>query len=177
QAMQIAVVGAGFSPAKADKLRRAMATFRRNGTIGTLRDDFINGMISNGYSEDFAKRCFKQIEGFGDYGFPESHAASFALLVYVSAWLKCRHPAVFACAILNSQPMGFYAPAQLVRDARDHGVEVRPVDVNVSEWDNTLERASNGSLALRLGFREIAGCRQQDAAKLIAARGAGYRTL
>jgi error-prone DNA polymerase len=177
QAMRIAIVAAGFTPAESDQLRRAMATFRRNGTIGTLKEKFIEGMVEKNYTRDFAERCFKQIEGFGDYGFPESHAASFALLVYVSAWLKCRHPAVFACAILNAQPMGFYAPAQLVRDARDHGVEVRPVDVNVSEWDNTLERAHDGSLALRLGFREIAGCRQQDATSLIAARGAGYRTL
>jgi error-prone DNA polymerase len=177
QAMRIAIVAAGFTPAQSDQLRRAMATFRRSGTIGTLKEKFIEGMVERNYTRDFAERCFKQIEGFGDYGFPESHAASFALLVYVSAWLKCRHPAVFACAILNSQPMGFYAPAQLVRDAREHGVEVRPVDVNVSDWDNTLERAADGSLALRLGFREIAGCRQQDAMHLIAARGAGYRTL
>jgi error-prone DNA polymerase len=177
QAMRIAIVAAGFTPAQSDQLRRAMATFRRSGTIGTLKEKFIEGMIEHHYTRDFAERCFKQIEGFGDYGFPESHAASFALLVYVSAWLKCRHPAVFACAILNAQPMGFYAPAQLVRDARDHGIEVRPVDVNVSDWDNTLERAQDGSLALRLGFREVAGCRQQDAASLINARGAGYRTL
>jgi error-prone DNA polymerase len=175
--MRIAIVAAGFTPAQSDQLRRAMATFRRNGTIGTLKDKFIDGMIAKNYTRDFAERCFKQIEGFGDYGFPESHAASFALLVYVSAWLKCRHPAAFACAILNAQPMGFYAPAQLVRDAREHGVEVRPVDVNVSEWDNTLERAHDGSLALRLGFREIAGCRQQDAAQLVSARGDGYCTL
>ncbi|MEZ5831479.1 MAG: error-prone DNA polymerase [Dongiaceae bacterium] len=177
QAMRIAIVAAGFTPAESDQLRRAMATFRRTGTIGTLREKFIEGMVARSYSRDFAERCFKQIEGFGDYGFPESHAASFALLVYVSAWMKCRHPAVFACAILNAQPMGFYAPAQLVRDARDHGVEVRPVDVNVSDWHNSLERRHDGSLALRLGFREIAGCRQQDAAALIKARGAGYRTL
>jgi error-prone DNA polymerase len=177
QAMRIAIVAAGFTPAQSDQLRRAMATFRRSGTIGTLKEKFIEGMVAKNYSRDFAERCFKQIEGFGDYGFPESHAASFALLVYVSAWIKCRHPAVFACAILNSQPMGFYAPAQLVRDAREHGVEVRPVDVNISEWDNTIERTHDGRLALRLGFREISGCRQQDAADLVAARGAGYRTL
>ncbi len=177
QAMRIAIVAAGFTPAQSDQLRRAMATFRRSGTIGTLKEKFIEGMVAREYTRDFAERCFKQIEGFGDYGFPESHAASFALLVYVSAWLKCRHPAVFACAILNSQPMGFYAPAQLVRDAREHGVEVRPVDVNVSEWDNTLERTYDGKLALRLGFRQIAGCRQKDADRLVAARGSGYRTL
>ena len=177
QAMRIAIVAAGFTPAESDQLRRAMATFRRSGTIGALKEKFIKGMVAKKYTRDFAERCFKQIEGFGDYGFPESHAASFALLVYVSAWLKCRHPAVFACAILNSQPMGFYAPAQLVRDAREHGVEVRPIDVNVSEWDNTLERTYDGKLALRLGFRGISGCRRQDADALVKARGAGYRTL
>jgi error-prone DNA polymerase len=176
-AMRIAMVAAGFTAEESDKLRRAMATFRRSGTIGQLRDKFIEGMVARNYTRDFAERCFKQIEGFADYGFPESHAASFALLVYVSAWMKCRHPAVFACAILNAQPMGFYAPAQLVRDAREHGVEVRPVDVNASEWDNTLERTHDGKLALRLGFREIVGCRQQDIVRLVAARGDGYRTL
>jgi DNA polymerase III alpha subunit len=139
QAMKIAIVGAGFPPDEADRLRRAMATFKRNGEIHLFRDKFIAGMVANRYTRDFATRCFDQIEGFGTYGFPESHAASFALLVYVSAWIKCFHPDVFACALLNSQPMGFYAPAQLVRDARDHGVEVRPVDVNFSDWDCTLE--------------------------------------
>ncbi|MBV8889075.1 MAG: DNA polymerase III subunit alpha [Alphaproteobacteria bacterium] len=139
QAMQIAIVGAGFSPEDADRLRRAMATFKRNGDIHLFRDRFIAGMVGRGYTTDFATRCFDQIEGFGTYGFPESHAASFALLVYVSAWIKCFHPDVFACALLNSQPMGFYAPAQIVRDAREHGVEVRPVDVNHSLWDCTLE--------------------------------------
>src|SRR5205085_2749058 len=139
QAMQIAIVGAGFPPDEADRLRRAMATFKRNGEIHLFRDKFIAGMVTNGYSHDFATRCFDQIEGFGTYGFPESHAASFALLVYVSGWIKCFHPDVFACALLNSQPMGFYAPAQIVRDARDHGVEVRPADVNHSQWDCTLE--------------------------------------
>ncbi len=139
QAMKIAIVGAGFPPEEADRLRRAMATFKRNGEIHLFRDRFIRGMIARGYASDFATRCFDQIEGFGTYGFPESHAASFALLVYVSAWIKCFHPDVFACALLNSQPMGFYAPAQIVRDAKEHGVPVRPVDVNFSEWDCTLE--------------------------------------
>jgi error-prone DNA polymerase len=139
QAMKIAIVGAGFAPEEADRLRRAMATFKRSGDIHLFRDKFIAGMVANGYDEDFATRCFSQIEGFGTYGFPESHAASFALLVYVSAWIKCFYPEVFACALLNSQPMGFYAPAQIVRDAREHGVEVRPVDVNHSFWDCTLE--------------------------------------
>src|SRR5207237_328452 len=139
QAMQIAIVGAGFPPDEADRLRRAMATFKRNGEIHLFRDKFIAGMVTNRYTRDFATRCFDQIEGFGTYGFPESHAASFALLVYVSAWIKCFHPDVFACALLNSQPMGFYAPAQIVRDAKDHGVEVRPADINFSDWDCTLE--------------------------------------
>ncbi|WP_422000703.1 error-prone DNA polymerase [Reyranella sp.] len=139
QAMQIAIDAAGFAPAKADKLRRAMATFRRSGTIHKLKDEFIQGMIGNGYEPDFAERCFKQIEGFGEYGFPESHAASFAILVYDSSWVKHHYPEVFAAALINSQPMGFYAPAQLVRDAREHGVEVRPPDINASDWDCTLE--------------------------------------
>jgi error-prone DNA polymerase len=139
QAMQIAIVGAGFSPEDADRLRRAMATFKRNGDIRKFRENFLAGMQANGYPAAFATRCFDQIEGFGTYGFPESHAASFALLVYVSAWIKCFHPDVFACALLNSQPMGFYAPAQIVRDAREHGVEVRGPDINFSDWDCTLE--------------------------------------
>jgi len=139
QAMRIAIVAAGFAPAKADRLRRAMATFKRVGTIDRFREEFVDGMTRRGYPADFAKRCFKQIEGFGEYGFPESHAASFALLVYASAWIKCRYPDVFAAALLNSQPMGFYAPAQIVRDAQEHGVDVRPVDVNFSDWDCSLE--------------------------------------
>ncbi|MCL4117872.1 UNVERIFIED_CONTAM: hypothetical protein GTU68_030021 [Idotea baltica] len=174
QAMQIAVVGAGFSPSEADKLRRSMATFRRMGTIGQLRDKFITGMLRRGYDQDFAQSCFSQIEGFGEYGFPESHAAAFAMLAYVSAWLKCHHPAVFACALLNSQPMGFYAPAQIVRDAREHQVEIRPISVNTSEWDNTLEKRADGTFALRLGFRQIKGFRQEDAQWIVAARGNGY---
>ena len=139
QAMRIAIVAAGFTPDEADRLRRAMATFKRVGTIGTFQAKMIEGMVSRGYQREFAERCFKQIEGFGSYGFPESHAASFALLVYASAWMKCRYPDVFACALINAQPMGFYAPAQIVRDARDHGVEVREPDINASEWDCTLE--------------------------------------
>jgi error-prone DNA polymerase len=139
QAMRIAIVAAGFAPAEADRLRRAMATFRRVGTIQYFRDKLVEGMAGRGYPRDFAERCFRQIEGFGEYGFPESHAASFALLVYASAWMKCHYPDVFAASLLNSQPMGFYAPAQIVRDAQEHGVEVRPVDVNHSCWDNTLE--------------------------------------
>ncbi len=139
QAMKIAIVAAGFTPSEADQLRRAMATFRRSGTIQTLQAKMIEGMVANGYQREFAERCFHQIEGFGEYGFPESHAASFALLVYDSCWMKCRYPDVFVAAMLNAQPLGFYAPAQLVRDAREHGVEVREVDVNLSDWDCTLE--------------------------------------
>jgi len=174
QAMQIAVVAAGFTPGDADRLRRSLATFRRMGTIGGFRDQFINGMLKNGYDAAFAERCFSQIEGFAEYGFPESHAAAFAMLAYVSAWLKCHHPAAFACALLNSQPMGFYAPAQIVRDARDHQVEVRPICVNNSDWDSQLEKRPDGSLALRLGMRQIKGFRQEDAEWIAAARGNGY---
>jgi len=139
QAMKIAMVAAEFSAADADKLRRAMATFKRSGTIGNFHQKMVDGMVRRGYDRDFAERCFKQIEGFGEYGFPESHAASFALLVYASSWLKCHYPDVFCAALLNAQPMGFYAPAQIVRDAREHGVEVRAPDVNASDWDCTLE--------------------------------------
>ncbi|MGJ8617566.1 MAG: error-prone DNA polymerase [Sulfitobacter sp.] len=174
QALQIAVVGAGFSAEEADHLRRSLASFRRMGTIGRYRDKFIAGMLKNGYSQEVAERCFGQIEGFADYGFPESHAAAFAMLAYVSAWLKCHHPALFACALLNSQPMGFYAPAQIVRDTREHGVDTRPICVNHSEWDNTLERRPDGVLALRLGFRQIKGFKEEDAGWIVAARGNGY---
>ena len=139
QAMKIAIVAAGFTPSEADGLRRSMAAFRRSGQIEQWHEKLVEGMVARGYAREFAEACFKQIEGFGYYGFPESHSASFALLVYVSAWLKCHYPDVFCAAILNAQPMGFYAPAQLVRDAVDHGVEVRPVDVNHSHWDSTLE--------------------------------------
>jgi len=176
QAMKIAIVAAGFTAEEADQLRRAMATFRRNGTIGTFEQRLIDGMIANGYDRDFAERCFHQIEGFCDYGFPESHAASFALLAYASAYIKCHYPAAFACALLNSQPMGFYAPAQIVRDAREHGVEARPVDVNLSGWDNHLEDTPHGP-ALRLGFRQIKGMKQEAAHALIAARGEGYDSV
>ena len=174
QALQIAVVGAGYTAEEADKLRRSLASFRRMGTIGQHRDTFIAGMLANGYGPEVAARCFGQIEGFADYGFPESHAAAFAMLTYVSSWLKCHHPAIFACALLNSQPMGFYAPAQIVRDAREHGVEVRPICVNHSAWDNGLERRSDGTLALRLGFRQIKGFRKEDAEGITRARGNGY---
>ncbi|MCB2115405.1 MAG: error-prone DNA polymerase, partial [Rhodobacteraceae bacterium] len=174
QAMQIAVVGAGFAPEEADRLRRSMATFRRMGTISQLRERFIAGMLANGYEPAFAESCFGQIEGFGEYGFPESHAASFAILVYVSAFLKRHHPAAFTCALMNSQPMGFYAPAQLIRDLREHGVEVRPVSVNHSLWDSTLERRADGALALRIGLRQIKGLNEADAERICAHRGNGY---
>jgi error-prone DNA polymerase len=170
QAMKLAMVAADFTPEEANGLRRAMATFRNVGTIDNFRDKMIGGMVRRGYQQDFAERCFKQIEGFGSYGFPESHAQSFARLVYVSSWIKHYHPAVFACGILNSQPMGFYAPAQLVRDAREHGVEVRAVDVNASHWDNSLERTDDGGLALRLGFRQVDGFRELWADALAEAR-------
>ncbi|MEZ5796792.1 MAG: error-prone DNA polymerase [Paracoccaceae bacterium] len=176
QAMKIAMEAARFSSAEANELRRAMATFRSRGTIGRLEELMVGRMIDRGYDAEFARRCFNQIKGFGDYGFPESHAASFALLVYVSAWMKCHHPAAFACALLNSQPMGFYAPAQIVRDAREHGVEVRPPDVNFSEWDNLLEPAGGG-FALRLGLRQIEGLRQDAAARLLARRDTPYADL
>src|SRR5437667_9495390 len=139
QAMKIAIVAGGFTPGEADKLRRAMATFKRTGTIGMFKTKMIEGMVARNYPREFAERCFSQIEGFGEYGFPESHAASFALLVYASSWLKCRYPDVFATALLNAQPMGFYASAQIVRDAAEHGVELRAVDINASHWDCTLE--------------------------------------
>jgi len=134
-------------------------------------------MIARGYAADFAERCFHQIEGFGTYGFPESHAASFAHLVYISAWIKCHHPAAFACALLNSQPMGFYAPAEIVRDAREHGVEVRAPDVNASGWDNTLERGKDGALVLRLGLRQIGGFRETWATDLAKVRAGGFASI
>lgn len=194
QAMQIAIVAAGFTPPEADKLRRAMATFKRVGTIGTLKEKFINGMIGNGYERDFAEASFAQIEGFGEYGFPESHAASFAILVYVSSWLKCFYPDVFAAALLNAQPMGFYAPAQIVRDAADHGVEIRPIDINHSDWDNILEEGARASErlhkfhqdmsddvlsthALRLGFRQAQGLDKAELIQLTERRGRGYDSV
>ncbi|MDE2334545.1 MAG: error-prone DNA polymerase [Rhodospirillales bacterium] len=170
QAMRIAIEAARFTPEEANRLRRSMATFRNLGTIRAFHDKMVEGMVARGYARDFAERCFHQIEGFGTYGFPESHAASFALLVYVSAWIKCHHPAVFAAALLNAQPMGFYAPAQIVRDAREHGVVVLDVDAQTSSWDCAVDAAG----CLRLGFRLIAGFRQEWAEQLVAARGAGF---
>jgi error-prone DNA polymerase len=171
QAMKLAMVAAEFTPGELNELRKAMATFRRRGTIGRLEQKMVSRMVERGYDASFAARCFNQIKGFGEYGFPESHAASFAHLVYVSSWLKCHYPDVFACGLLNSQPMGFYAPAQIVRDAREHGVEVRAPDVGFSGWDSTLEhpspklRVGEGErLAVRLGLREVDGLKEDDAA-------------
>ena len=177
QAMQIAIVGAGFTPEQADRLRRSLATFKKHGNVSEFRTLFMRGMRNKGYDEDFAERCFSQIEGFGSYGFPESHAASFALLVYASAWIKHHHPGIFACALLNSQPMGFYAPAQIVRDAREHGVTVLPVCINASFWDNVMEPDAKGGLALRLGFRQIKGLNEEDASWIAAGRGNGYQSI
>lgn len=194
QAMQIAIEGAGFTPPEADKLRRAMATFKRVGTIDQLKDKYIEGMVANGYDRPFAEASFRQIEGFGEYGFPESHAASFAILVYASSWFKCYYPDVFATALLNAQPMGFYAPAQIVRDAIDHGVDVLPIDINRSNWDNTLEfnptpkarlhsrhadmaRDIKSTHAIRLGFRQGQGLNKAAMEKLVANRGNGYDSV
>jgi error-prone DNA polymerase len=195
QAMKIAIVAAKFTPSEADRLRRAMATFRRVGTIGTFQRKMVEGMVTRGYERDFAERCFSQIEGFGEYGFPESHAASFALLVYASSWLKCHYPDAFAAALINAQPMGFYAPSQIVRDVREHGVEVRPVDINHSDWNVTLEPGpcaarhmhalhndmagdNRAECAMRLGFRKIKGLSEDTHGKVIMAnRGAGYTSV
>lgn len=177
QAMRIAMEAAKFTPDEANQLRRAMATFRKMGTIHTMETKMIEGMVNRGYDRTFAENCFNQIKGFGEYGFPESHAASFAHLVYISAWIKCHHPEVFAAALLNSQPMGFYAPAQIVRDAREHGVTVLPVDVNFSHWDNILEDTLDIRPALRLGFRQIDGFSKRDTELLIADRQEPYRTI
>jgi len=170
QVMQLAVVAAGFTPGEADGLRRAMAAWRRKGSLGPFEQRLVAGMRERGYDEGFARQLFQQILGFGEYGFPESHAASFALLVYVSAWLKRHEPAAFCCALLNSQPMGFYAPAQLLRDARAHGVELRPVDVNASAVECTLERREDAEPALRLGLALVRGLSGEGAARLVAAR-------
>ncbi|HXW28400.1 MAG TPA: OB-fold nucleic acid binding domain-containing protein, partial [Xanthobacteraceae bacterium] len=194
QAMRIAIVAAGFTPSEADRLRRAMATFRRVGTIGMFKRKMIEGMVAKDYDRAFAERCFQQIEGFGEYGFPESHAASFALLVYASAWLKCRYPDVFAAALLNAQPMGFYAPAQIVRDVCEHGVELRAVDVNHSQVEATLEPGPAAATrlhemhremaqdihtrhAIRLGLKEIKGLAEEDAQQIVEQRGHGYDSL
>lgn len=177
QAMQIASVAAGFSPTEADQLRRALGAFRGPGSVQNFKERFIEGCLDNGYDLAFAEAVFRQLEGFSGYGFPESHAASFALLVYASAWIKCHHPAVFCCAILNSQPLGFYAPAQLIKDARAHDVDVLPICAERSYWDNVLEISESGKHAVRLGFRQIKGFKQEDGEWLAAARGNGYRSI
>lgn len=175
QAMRLAMVAAEFTSNEANSLRRAMATFRHNGTIHTFEPIFVNRMVTRGYEREFAQACFDQIKGFGEYGFPESHAASFALLVYVSAWIKCHHPAAFAAALLNSQPMGFYAPAEIVRCARENGhVTVLAPDAAFSDWDCTLERDAKGALCLRLGLRQVDGLREDDARTVMQERGYGY---
>jgi error-prone DNA polymerase len=204
QAMKIAIVAAGFTPAEADELRRSMATFKAKGMVSSFHQKLINGMTQRGYTAEYAERVFKQLEGFGSYGFPESHAASFALLVYVSAWIKCYYPDVFACALLNSMPMGFYQPAQIVIDAQKHGVEVREVDINYSLWDNLLEDSQSpsrggvpiyrdevdsesrrvvpinrdgGGNALRLGFRQVKGLREEDIKILIGGRTKSFSSV
>jgi error-prone DNA polymerase len=188
QAMKLAVVAAGFTPGEADQLRRAMGAWRKTGVMEKFRQQMLAGMRANGYTEEFAERLFRQIQGFGEYGFPESHAASFALLVYSSAWIKRYHPEVFLAALLNSQPMGFYAPAQLVSDARKHGVEIRPADVNHSDWDSTLERMEASSpscadsqpstlnprpFAVRLGWSLISGLGREPISRLTETRARG----
>ncbi|MCW3089930.1 MAG: error-prone polymerase [Ferruginibacter sp.] len=177
QAMKIAIVAGGFTPSEADELRRSMATFKAKGLVTKFEEKLIQGMVKNGYQLEYAHRVFKQLEGFGSYGFPESHAASFALLVYVSSWIKCFYPDVFACALLNSMPMGFYQPAQIVIDARKHDVEVRPVDINYSMWDNLLEEKSGKYCALRLGFRQVKGLREEDMKILVDGRKENYKTI
>lgn len=169
--MQLAVVAAGFSPGEADQLRRAMAAWRRRGGLGHFEERLITGMRARNYSAEFARQIFNQICGFGEYGFPESHAASFALLVYVSAWLKHHEPAVFCCALLNSQPMGFYGPSQLVQGARRAGVEVRPVEINHSSWDCSLEATADGRHALRLGLRLAGGLGREAGLQIVRHRG------
>jgi error-prone DNA polymerase len=170
QAMRVAIECAGFTPGEADQLRRAMATFKFTGGVSAFGEKLITGMVARGYSQEFAARTFSQLEGFGSYGFPESHAASFALIAYASSWLKCWHPEVFCAALLNAQPMGFYAPAQIVRDAREHGVEVRPVDINTSRWDCTLEGLDDGRVAVRLGFRLVRQLANDEAATILVGR-------
>ncbi|PQJ09390.1 error-prone DNA polymerase [Flavipsychrobacter stenotrophus] len=177
QAMEIAIVAAGFTPAEADGLRRSMATFKAKGKVSDWHKKLVAGMTANGYTEEFANRVFKQLEGFGSYGFPESHAASFALLVYISSWVKCYYPDVFAAGLLNSMPMGFYQPAQIVIDAQKHGVEVLPVDINYSYWDNTLAKRSGKYYSLRLGFRQVKGLREEEMVLLTSNRSTEYTTI
>jgi len=177
QAMRIAMAAGDFTPTEADALRRSMATFKAKGMVANFEEKLVQGMTKKGYSPEYANRIFNQLKGFGSYGFPESHAVSFALLVYVSSYIKCYYPDVFACALLNSMPMGFYQPAQIVIDAQKHKVEVRPVDVNLSCWDNTIENKESKPYAVRLGFRQVKGLREDDMQALVAARGNGYTAV
>jgi error-prone DNA polymerase len=177
QAMEIAIVAAGFTPAEADQLRRSMASFKANGKLHMYEKKMVDGMTARGYEEDFSRRVFKQLQGFEGYGFPESHAASFALLVYISSWLKCHYPDIFCAALLNSQPMGFYQPAQIVQDAKNHDIQVLPADVNYSEWDNTLEKKGGRYYAVRLGFRQINGLKEIDMLQLTTMRKEGYQHI
>ncbi|MEO7214447.1 error-prone DNA polymerase [Mucilaginibacter sp.] len=177
QAMEIAMVAAGFTATEADELRRSMATFKAKGMVSDFKVKLIKGMVDRDYKPEFAERVFRQLEGFGSYGFPESHAVSFALLVYVSSWLKCYYPDVFACALLNSLPMGFYQPAQIVIDARKHGVIVRPADVNYSTWDNLLEEKDGQYCALRIGFRQVKGLREEDVQPMVDVRKEKYTSI
>ncbi len=177
QAMKIAIIAAGFSATEADELRRSMATFKAKGQVSYFRDKLVRGMTARGYEREYAERVFKQLEGFGSYGFPESHAASFALLVYISSWLKCFFPDVFACSLLNSMPMGFYQPAQIISDARNHGVEVRPVDVSYSDWNNTLEKTEAERCALRLGFRQVKGLKEEEMKAWVSGRKKPWTSL
>jgi error-prone DNA polymerase len=170
QAMKVAIVGAGFTPAEADQLRRAMATFKMTGGVSHFSEKLIEGMVGRGYPRDFAERTFRQLEGFGSYGFPESHAASFAKISYASSWMKHHHPDVFCAALMNAQPMGFYAPAQIITDARRHGVKVRPVCINASRWDCSLEPARGRYHAVRLGLRQVHGLSNADGAAIVTAR-------
>ena len=170
QAMKVAIVGAGFTPAEADQLRRAMATFKVTGGVSHFSDKLVEGMVSRGYPRDFAERTFRQLEGFGSYGFPESHAASFAKISYASSWMKHHHPDVFCASLMNAQPMGFYAPAQIVRDAQAHDVQVRPPCINASRWDCTLEPTGGRYLAVRLGLRQVRGLSNADGAAIVGAR-------
>jgi error-prone DNA polymerase len=177
QAMKVAIVGASFTAAEADQLRRAMATFKFTGGVSHFHDKLVNGMIERGYSEEFAVRTFRQLEGFGSYGFPESHAASFAKIAYASCWMKYHHPDIFCAVLLNAQPMGFYAPAQIVRDAREHGVEIRPICINASRWDCTIEEETGRYRAVRLGLSMVKGLANEHAGRIIAAREMPFATI
>tara|TARA_Y100001968_G_C19270799_1_gene674135 strand:- start:77 stop:1024 length:948 start_codon:yes stop_codon:yes gene_type:complete len=177
QAMQIAIIGANFSALEADKLRRSLATFKNNGDISVFRNRFITGMLKNGYKRDLSEKCFSQIEGFSKYGFPESHAASFALIVYASAWIKFYYPEIFACSLLNSQPMGFYSTNQIIYDAKKHGVEILPLCINNSLWDNNIELKTEDRPSLRIGFRQIKGLSKTIVEKIISERGNGFKNI